>query len=74
MNEFSMEDAVAPLERNLCGHPLARLLWERQFEEVLSEHGWEKVPKWECFSCSEKKLSLSVFVDDIKIGWKEAEH
>ena len=24
----SMEDPVLPLERNLCGHPLAGLLWE----------------------------------------------
>ena len=26
----SMEDPVVPLERNLYGHPLAGLLWERQ--------------------------------------------
>ena len=32
------------LERNLYGHPLAGLLWERPFEEVLLERGWEKVP------------------------------
>ena len=31
----SMEDPVVPLERNLYGHPLAGLLWERQFEKVL---------------------------------------
>ena len=29
----SMEDPVVPLERNLYGHPLAGLLWERQFWE-----------------------------------------
>ena len=29
-----MEDPVVPLERNLYGHPLAGLLWERQFEKV----------------------------------------
>ena len=29
----SMEDPVVPLERNLYGHPLAGLLWERQFEQ-----------------------------------------
>ena len=29
------EYPVVPLERNLYGHPLARLLWERQFEEAL---------------------------------------
>ena len=40
----SMEVPVVPLERNLCGHLPAGLLWERQFEKVLSEHGWEKVP------------------------------
>ena len=26
---------MVPLERNLHGHPLARLSWERQFEEAL---------------------------------------
>ena len=31
----NIEDPVVPLERNLFGHPLAGLLWERQFEEVL---------------------------------------
>ena len=31
----SMEDPVVPLERNLYGHPLAGLLWERQFEKIL---------------------------------------
>ena len=39
------EDPVALLQRNLYGHPFAGLLWERQFEKVLLEHGWEKVPK-----------------------------
>ena len=29
----SMEDPVVPLERNLYGHLLAGLLWERQFEK-----------------------------------------
>ena len=29
------EDPVVPLERNLYGHPLAGLLWERQFEKIL---------------------------------------
>ena len=43
-----VEDPVVPLERNLCGHPLAGLLWERQFEKALMVLGWEKVPNWEC--------------------------
>ena len=29
----SMEDPVVPLERNLYGHLLAGVLWERQFEK-----------------------------------------
>ena len=41
----SMEDPVVPLERNLYGHPLAGLLWERLFEKILLKHGWEKVSK-----------------------------
>ena len=70
----SMEDPVVPLERNLYGHPLAGLLWERQFEKVLLKHGWEKVPNWEClFVHREKGLFLSVYVDD-KIGWKETQY
>ena len=69
----SMEDPVVPLERNLYGHPLAGLLWERQVEKVLSKHGWEKVPYWECsFVIREKGLFLSVHVD--VSGWKETEH
>ena len=39
----SLEDPVVPLERNLYGHPLAGLLWERQFEKILLKHGWEKI-------------------------------
>ena len=71
----SMEDPVVPLERNLYGHPLAGLLWERQFEKVLLKYGWEKVSNLEClFVDREKGLSLSVYVDDIKIGWKETKY
>ena len=44
----SMEDPVVLLERNLYGHPLAGLLWERQFEKILLIYGWEKIPNWEC--------------------------
>ena len=37
----SMEDPVLLLEQNLYGHFLAGLLWEREFEKVLLENGWE---------------------------------
>ena len=51
----SIEDPAAPLERNLYGHPLAGLLWERQFEKILLKHGWEKVPIWECLFVHRQK-------------------
>ena len=68
----SMEDPVVPLERNLYGHPLAGLLWERQFEEILLQHGWKKVPNLEClFVHRGKGLFLSVYVDDIELAAKK---
>ena len=68
----SMEGPVVPLERNLYGHPLAGLLWERQFEKVLLKHGWEKIPNWEClFVHREKGLFLSEYVDDVKLAGKK---
>ena len=67
-----MEDPVVPLERNQYGHPLAGLLWERQFEKVLLEHGWEKVPNLEClFVNREKGLFLSVYVDNQNLAGKK---
>ena len=68
----SMEDPVVPLERNLYGHPLTGLLWERQFEKILLKYSWEKVSNWEClFEHREKGLFLSVDVDDIKLAGKK---
>ena len=67
-----MEDPVVPLERNLYGHPLAGLLWERQFEKIPLKYGWERVPNWEClFVHPEKGFFLSVHVDDIKLAGKK---
>ena len=44
----------------------------RQFEKILLQHGWEKVPNWEClFVHREKGLFLSVYVDDIKLAGKK---
>ena len=52
--------------------PLAGLLWERQFEKILLQQGWEKIPNWEClFVHREKGLFLSVYVDDIKFSGKK---
>ena len=66
-----MTDQVVPLERDLYGYPLAGLLWERQFEKVPLEHGWEKVLNWECFFVNRARgLFPSVYVDDIKLAGK----
>ena len=67
-----MEDLVVPLERTLYGHPLGRLLWEKQFEDILLKHCWEKIPNWEClFVHHEKGLFLFLSVDDIKLAGKK---
>ena len=68
----NIEDPVVLLERDLYGHPLAGLLWERRFEEVLLELGWRKVPNWECtFVHRKQRLFLSVYADDMKMGGKK---
>ena len=67
-----MEDPVVPLERNLYGHPLAGLPWERQLEKILLKHGWEKVSNWECFFVHRQKgLFFYVYVEDIKLAGKK---
>ena len=51
----SIEDPVVPLERNLRGHPLAGLLWERQCKKILLQQCWEKVSSWECLFVHRQK-------------------
>ena len=56
------------LSENLYGHPLAGLLWERQFEEILSGLGWEKYRIGNVFFVHRKqRLFSSVHVDDMKM-------
>ena len=55
----SLEDPVVPLERNLYGHPLAGLLWARQFEKILLQHGvGRSFPVGNAYSCTVKKVVL----------------
>ena len=69
---FSMEDPVVPLERNLYGHLLARLLCEKQFEKILLQHGWKKVPIENAYSYTVKKdYSHLCMWDDIKLAGKK---
>ena len=68
----NIEAPVVPLERNLYGRTLAGLVWKRQFEKVLLENGWRKVPTWEClFVRRQHGLFLSVYVDDIKMAGRK---
>ena len=69
----SMEDPVVPLERNLYGHSLAGLLWERT---VRGKFYWSTIvrrfPIGNAYSYTAKKgLFLSVYVDDIKLAGKK---
>ena len=48
------------LNETFHGHPLARLQWERQFEEALLELGWAKIPNWEFMFFHRKQRLLSV--------------
>ena len=68
----SMEDPVVPLERNLYGHLLAGLSWERKFDKILLKYGWRRFPIENACSYTVKKgLFLSVYVDDIKLAGKK---
>ena len=67
-----MEDPVVPLDSKLYGHPLAGLLWERQFGKVLLEQSREKVLNWDCLYVNRPRgLFLPVYVDDIKLAGKK---
>ena len=65
-----MEDPVFLFYRNLHGHPLAGLFWERQFERVLLEHGWEKVPDWECLFVNRDDITMAGKQQNIDPMWK----
>ena len=51
----SIEDPVVALERNLYGHLLTGLIWERQFEKIQLKYAWEKFPIGNTYSYTVKK-------------------
>ena len=68
----SIEDLLVPLERNLYGHPLAGLLWERQFEEVRLELRWEKSTELGMPIRASKARTISIAVRGWRSnGWKK---
>ena len=69
-----IKDPVVPLERNLYGHPRARLLWERKIEEVLLEIAWGEVPTWQCLFVHKKiGFFLPIYKDDFENDSRTAE-
>ena len=70
----NIEDPVVPLQRNLCGHPLAGLLWERQFEKVLLGLGLAKSIGLGMFICSPKTRTILIEKRERHQNcWKKAE-
>ena len=66
-----IENPVCPLVRNLYGHPLAGLYWEKHCQKAIFKAGFEKVMGHECLYVNkEKQLFLSVYVDDFKMAGK----
>ena len=60
------------LNEIMHGHPLAGHLWGRQFDEDLTELGWEKAPKWWCLFVHRKHgLLSSVYKHDTKMAGKK---
>ena len=59
----SIEDPIVPLEKNLYGHPLAGLLWERQYEKKTYCNIAGRKSKLEISLCT-SWLFLSVNVED----------
>ena len=67
----NIPDPVVRLERNLYGHPLAGLLWEKFCQKSILNAGFEKVLGWECLYVHyAKQLFLSVYVDDFRMVGK----
>ena len=71
----SMEDPVVPLERNLKGHPLAGLLWERRFWENPIE-AWlgENFQSGMLIRTPWKRNILICECGCHRIGWKETKY
>ena len=67
-----IEDPVCPLVRNLYGHPLAGLLWEKGCQKKLFKLGFEKVRGWESmYVHKELQLFLGVYVDDFHMAGRK---
>lgn len=65
---------VVRLVRNLYGHPLAGLWWEKHADTRIRQCGFQKVNGWECLYDHPKKMAyLSVYVDDLKLACPQSQ-
>ena len=64
-----MRNPVCRLHRSLYGHPLAGRYWERHCEAALMKCGFQPIhDNWKsCFWHPQRKLSLVVYVNDLKM-------
>ncbi len=68
------DDPVVRVRRNIYGHKLAALLWQKYAEWIITTKcGFEKLVDWECLYVKRTQhFFLSVYVDDLKMaGCKE---
>ena len=67
-----LDSLVCPLRRNLYGHKLAGLLWQKFAEDVImNELKFKRVQGWEClYYHPVKQLFLSAYVDELKMAGK----
>ena len=64
-----MNQPVVELKRNLYGHPLAGLLWDKASERWITKQGFKKVQGWEClYYHLQEQLFLGVYVDDFHMA------
>lgn len=69
-----MHNPVCLLTRNLYGHPIAGLIWEKFCQRSIFAAGFERIPGWEClFVHKAKKLFLPVYVDDLRMAGPQNE-
>ena len=66
------DNPVVRLVRNLYGHPLAGLYWQKFCDDAVRKVGFEPVVGWEClYKHSADGLILSIYVDDFKLGGRK---
>lgn len=68
-----METPACLLRRNLYGHKLAGVLWQKHAEDIIiNKLEIDKLLSWEClYVHREEQLYLSVYFDDLKMAGKK---